>query len=164
MSKQIPLTQGYTTTVSDEDYDWLIQWKWQAHINKITGRVSAARRNSLSERLAGTPDKVWLPHEVLSRKEGRPINFRKESLEADHIDNNSLNNCRSNLRLATGTQNKRNRRTFSKSGVKGIARTSDGKWRAIINLGTFETAEAAARAYDNAATILFGDFAKVNYE
>jgi hypothetical protein len=91
----------------------------------------------------------------------------------DHANGNGLDNRRSNLRLATGTQNNANRRLASNStsGFKGVnlyKRT--GRWRAHIaihrqqkHLGYFRTAEEAARAYDIAALALFGEFALINF-
>ena len=40
--KRIPLTRGLFTTVDDEDYEWLMQWKWHAFYLP-DGRMYAAR-------------------------------------------------------------------------------------------------------------------------
>lgn len=94
-------------------------------------------------------------------------------IEIDHIDGDGLNNVRTNLRRATSTQQKQNcRGRGAQSGFKGVrfdART--GKWTARIGvnhrshyLGTFVTAEDAARAYDDAAVEHFGEYARLNFE
>lgn len=94
--------------------------------------------------------------------------------QVDHIDHDGLNNRRSNLRAATHAENRRNSRTNKNntSGFKGVSwHKVSGKWRAkvgshgsgtYVNLGLFETAEDAARAYDRAAEQEFGEFALTN--
>ena len=86
--------------------------------------------------------------------------------EVDHKDRNGLNNRHVNLRPATHAQNIRNQRRI---GLKGIKSRPNGKWQArirvnkqYVHLGTFETSQAAADAYDAAALTYFGEFAAVN--
>lgn len=86
----------------------------------------------------------------------------------DHKNNDTLDNRRSNLRIASYSQNAQNR--VAKSGLKGVSREPSGRYRARIeiagkgvSLGTFDTAEDAARAYDAAAIARFGEFAATNY-
>lgn len=91
----------------------------------------------------------------------------------DHKDGNTLNNCRSNLRICTNAENVRNSKPYrSEAGrrLKGITQRPSGKWRAQIMferkkivLGQFPDPESAARAYDAAATRLFGEFARLNF-
>lgn len=94
----------------------------------------------------------------------------------DHIDHDTLNNRRSNLRPATPAQSNANtRKTVRKcaSQFKGV--THDGRsrtssWRAQIGingtrfrLGAFPTQEEAARAYDAAAFAAWGEYAYLNF-
>lgn len=92
----------------------------------------------------------------------------------DHRDRNGLNCTRANLRIATYAQNSSNipisRRNVS--GYKGVApdRQHPALWRAEIcaknklyRLGSFATAEEAARVYDAAARRLHGEFAYLNF-
>jgi len=90
----------------------------------------------------------------------------------DHTDGNGLNNCRANLRSATQSQNGMNRRKQgNKSGYKGVSRaTNSNRWQARIrvnrkatHIGTFDTRIEAARAYDEAALVLHGEFARLNF-
>lgn len=94
------------------------------------------------------------------------------ALDIDHRDGNKLNNCRSNLRAADRTMNNANSRprVGCSSQFKGVAwLKSIGKWWAYINkggkrisLGYFLVEVEAARAYNAAASSLFGEFARQN--
>jgi hypothetical protein len=92
--------------------------------------------------------------------------------EIDHINRDSLDNRRSNLRLATHAQNMWNMAPRpNREGFIGIRRQRGMKaWIARIAyngsrlyLGQFETPEEAARAYDEAVLRLHGEFAKVKF-
>lgn len=90
-------------------------------------------------------------------------------LEIDHANGQKSDNSWLNLRQATMSQNMTNRpppRT-SKSGLKGVRLdVATGKWTAMIiirkQLGSFDTREAAADAYDQAASKIHGEFAWLN--
>lgn len=113
----------------------------------------------------GTKHKSFMLHrEILSRMVGRSLLHMEF---ADHIDHNGLNNCRSNLRLATPSQNAANSKSHSgtRSGYKGVY-PKRKKWQARIKvnyqeivLGVFKTPEEAYEAYKRAAREYFGEFA-----
>jgi hypothetical protein len=98
-------------------------------------------------------------------------NEKTHLLNVDHINNNTLDNRRSNLRVATRAQNNQNRRGFrgSVSKFKGVSK-SGNRWRAQICkdgknhlLGIFQTEEEAARNYDFYACRYHNEFAKLNF-
>ena len=102
----------------------------------------------------------------------------------DHINGDTLDNRKSNLRLCTNTENCRNaakQKTANGnpciSQYKGVTKTKstvNGRnyeyWRAqicvdnkMIHLGNHKTEEDAAVAYDRSAVKYFGDFANLNF-
>lgn len=92
-----------------------------------------------------------------------------ESLVVDHINHVRDDNRAVNLRMCTVGEN--NRYQFKKkhkgytSKYKGVHRPTGSKsWRAYarVYLGSFETEELAAAAYDAYATEHYGDFALLN--
>jgi hypothetical protein len=86
----------------------------------------------------------------------------------DHKDTNRCNCLNSNLRFITIPENGVNAKLSSRnsSGFKGVTYDrARNKWMARIskiNLGRFEKAEDAARAYDNKVIELYGDIALTN--
>ena len=89
----------------------------------------------------------------------------------DHIDGNRLNNKIENLREANFNENARNSKKPSNntSGYKGVCwNKTKKKWQANITinnklffLGRFDNKELAYKAYCNAATKHFGEFARL---
>lgn len=94
------------------------------------------------------------------------------SIEIDHKDLNRTNNHIDNLRIATPSQNQRNRPIGIKntSGYRGVSwHKGVKKWAAQINfdgknnhLGYYATKEEAALAYNAAALKYHGEFAYLN--
>jgi uncharacterized protein affecting Mg2+/Co2+ transport len=153
--KQIELTQGKYAIVEDADYALLNQFKWQAKRDRNTWYAVRTVRQSGSKRTV-------IMHRLILQAVG--------SQQVDHCDGNGLNNLHSNLRFSTNAQNQYNSRIPSNntSGFMGVS-YSCGKWQAEIMcdnrriyIGRFESAELAAKAYDEKATSIFGEFARLN--
>lgn len=85
--------------------------------------------------------------------------------EVDHKDNNPSNNRWKNLRKSKGRGHQNaNRRLFrnNTSGFKGVSK-KDGRWRAKfagVELGLFDSPEAASKAYAKAARAKYGKFSQ----
>ena len=144
--KEIPVSNSFAK-VSEEDWELVSKFSWY-----------------LSHGYAIAFDKgtSFSMHKLIMRF---PIN------EVDHINNDRLDNQRSNLRLATSSQNKANsiRRITATQKYRGVY-PSGKKWRAALvvnykytHLGTFLTEEEAAQAYDLKAREVFGEFATTNF-
>lgn len=139
---EIPLTQGKLALVDDKDFNWLDKWKWSAHYNNT--KWYAVRNDK---------GKIIKMHRLIISAKVRE--------EVDHIDGNSLNNCRSNLRLVTRAENLQNRSANHNSTSKFIGvywENSTNKWCAAIKkdgktkkIGRFNSGEDAARARDKVA-------------
>lgn len=84
--------------------------------------------------------------------------------DLDHRDRIRSSNPINNLLLATSSENARNRLAVNlSSGFRGVTRKRSGRFQAAISLnnrlkglGTFETPEDAARAYDMAVLVHCG--------
>lgn len=158
--KEIPLTRGLFTLVDDEDYEALIQYKWQAN-SVMGGRHFYARRNWRGE---GSKPCYTLMH--------RAIMNAPKGMDVDHIDGDRLNNTRSNLRIVTRSQNLANRGSHGIHGFKGIRivpKNTNKPYGVYIGhnykqiyLGSYSTVIEAALAYDRKAKELYGDFARLN--
>jgi hypothetical protein len=153
----IPLTKGQTAMVDASDFEHLSIHKWNAFWNKNT-RSFYANRSSI--RVNGKQTTIWMHREILGLKKG-------DLKTGDHRNHNTLDNRRDNLRIATRTQQQRNKRKNQKntSGFKGVY-PKNGRYAAQIKaggkqiyLGTRDTAEAAHELYREAALRLHGEFA-----
>ena len=166
--KEIQLTRGMKTIVDDEDYDWLINYRWSA---------SPDEKHKGTFRAKTTLYKRWDDGFAWRRSEHmhRMIMKAKPGELVDHINGDPLDNRRSNLRIATHAENSRNGKKGTYGGLpciskyKGVTKNGDRLISQIvvdgkhIYLGSFETEEEAARAYDQAAKEHFGEFARLNF-
>ena len=160
--KLIPLTQGKFAQVDDEDYDFLMQWKWQAVC--VRGGWYVTR---------GFQKTTLRMHRVV-------LNVIDSRISVDHIDHNGLNNQKSNIRKCSQAQNCMNRSrgknttskymgvSFKKSHKKYVAYIhlpipNSHKGRQVY-LGIFESEVEAAKARDVASKKHHGEFANLNFK
>lgn len=154
--KAIPLTQGYSALIDDDDFETVSKHKWQA-VKK--GKAVYARRCvSVDGRQSG---KQYLHVFLMGERPG---------MEVDHRSGDSLDNQRHNLRWATSSQQKWNTKISCRntSGVKGVSWLAQrGRWQAYItvgrkmkHLGKFITFEDAVKARKEAEAVMHGEFAR----
>lgn len=156
----IPLTQGYVAIVDELDAIWLAQWKWCASVTAGGRYVYAARRG----REDGKFRLIYMHRAITGAARGWDV---------DHADGNTLHNRRANLRVATRGENTTNSHVTARPAqcpYRGVSKNTRGyRWRAEIGangaklrLGSFDTAEDAAAAYNEAARRIYGEFARLN--
>lgn len=162
--KEIPLTKGQVAKVCDCHYHLVKDYKWCALWNPCTKSYYAQRATTIVERFMGAPSTAQM-HRI--------INNTPKGVKTDHADHDTLNNQCSNLRDATTSQNAMNRKNkgYNSTGFKGVSfKKRSNKWEASVQInhvrkyvGTFDTPELAARAYDRKALDLHGEFAVLNF-
>ena len=155
--KKIELTQGQFAIVDDDDYEYLSQWKWHAHYDRHTNSFRA-RKNIRNEKKATT---ISMHTMIMKTPKG---------LVCDHINGDTLDNRKENLRNITNNQNLMNRKgDRGRELYKGvyIQRYKNKKYFVVhvksTYAGIYETEKEAALAYDKKARELFGEFARLNF-
>lgn len=158
----IQLSKGQETVVEPIDAD-LKDLRWYA---KDSGNTFYAYRGIWE---VNRTKQVPMHRIIVSRMLEREL-LSDEFV--DHINGNTLDNRRSNLRLVDAQTNTFNTRKHSdnKSGYKGVVYDkANNKWRSEIMhsgkkhwLGRFDTPEEAYEAYCNAAKLLHGEYARLD--
>lgn len=163
--------------VDDTDFDKLIQFKWYPIKGKNT--YYAQRFPRKGDKYYGIKKSIAMHRDIL--------NMENKKTLVDHIDGNGLNNQKNNIREASYSQNNANRASVKNSSSKylGVHRINnkekftlkDGtikiyywtSYQASIKIGgkflfrkTFKNEEDAAIAYNEAAIIHHGEFARLN--
>ena len=169
MTKKISPSRGMFALVDDEDYEWISGLgKWMAI--SCSGSFYASRNTPRPQRKRGVPT-VILMHRLIMGV------FDVRGVEIDHINGNTLDNRRENLRFANRSQQAMNQkiRSDNTSGYRGVSYDNDlydrkKRWVVEIHangkkhrLGRYSTAEEAARVYDRVAIELHGDFSRLNF-
>lgn len=155
---KIPLTKGKFTIVDNEMYEELSKYKWYC-----TYYGYAARKSTKQEEENGHPYIVLMHRQILKIA---------KRYDVDHINGDRLDNRKENLRQCTRAENVRNRKKQKDSSSKyqGVYwEKKRKKWRAgicynykVMRLGDFDNEIEAARAYNDKAKMLHGEFAKLN--
>ena len=161
--KRIILTQGKFAIVDDIDFRKVSRIKWRA----VKGKGNATFYAVHMFYNNGKPYEIRMHRFILNVP---------DNMLTDHRDFNGLNNRRNNLRICNHQQSQQHRRGQKiknrTSDFKGVSyRTKNGKWQAQIKhnyksiwIGEYDNEIDAAKAYDQKAIELFGEFAYTNSE
>lgn len=155
-SRELPLTSGRFAFVDEADFIRVNAFRW--YELKRPGRSSYGYRRNGSKT-------IYLHRYIMDAPDG---------MDVDHRDGDGLNCRRENLRVCTHAQNQMNYRKCTKptsSRYKGVRwDKSRNLWIAAIKvnwrsrfIGRFASEDDAARAYDQKARELFGEFACLNF-
>ena len=164
----------YETIIDDEDYEKIVEAiKYK---NGKPGKWYAHRTCAGSGYYAFAGDHRKSMHRIIMDP--------PKGLYVDHINGNTLDNRKENLRICTHSQNCQNKKLnrTSASGYKGVHKVKSRNlkkpfqayirvpdWRkkglegGPIRLGYYATAEEAARVRDKKAKELHGEFAYLNF-
>ena len=135
---EIILTQGQIAIIDDCDA-YLCQYKWYAQWNKDTQSYYAVR----SEKIDGKRIATLMARQILGLLPG-------DKRQSDHINHNTLDNTRENIRIVTNQENNFNRKHpkgyhLDKRSQKYLARIRvNGK---LKYLGLYKTRKEAHQAY-----------------
>jgi len=159
------LTQKRVREVFEYREDGTLVWKIATSNRAKVGTVAGGKRKngyffaSIDGKKHGVHRLVYLYHH----------GYMPE--EIDHIDCDPSNNRIDNLRAATRQENNRNKakQSNNKSGYKGVFWSKErNRWIArikidskIVQLGRFQNVSDAAAAYEKAAALHHGEFARV---
>jgi len=149
--KEIKLTKGKIAIVDDENYEWLMKFKWHASKNKKDNTFYARRHNWEN----GRDHTIAMHREILGLITG-------DGKKTDHWNRNGLDNRKENLREVTCPVNGWNRKINinTSSGLQGVYwHKRDQVWVASLRIGNgkriscgcYKNPITAAKAWDAAA-------------
>lgn len=155
MAKIIDLSNGGFTVVDDIDFDELSKHTWRKDQYGYATRVKFLGKKNGKQKLKT----LFMHREILNAPVGKDV---------DHRNRDRLDNQRSNLRLASRSQNNINAKLHNNntSGFKGVSfHKQAGKWRAYISkdgvqmaLGLFDKIEDAVTRRVLAEKNMYGEF------
>jgi hypothetical protein len=152
--KYIRLAKNKKAIVDDEDYESLNKFEW-----RVCNTGYAVRSVGNSKKRTQI---TILMHRFIMKAQPKQ--------QIDHVNRDRLDNRKCNLRFCNDSQNQANRGASkgNNSGYKGVYH-SRHHWKAEITckkiryfLGVFDNKVDAAKAYNEKAKELFGEFAKPN--
>lgn len=158
--KEIVLNNGNVCLVDTTEFEELSKYKW----GSVGTKFMYAARGTKKQ---GKYTKILMHREITKAKQNEIV---------DHINGNTLDNRKQNLRLTDRAGNTKNslkrsdgsskykgvRKSYlSKNGPRYSVRIQISKSKRIF-VGYFKSEVEAAKAYNEAAIKYFGEFARLN--
>lgn len=147
--------------VDDEDYEKLSKYTWFVVMKKSGPYI---KRSEYYQPYNGKNFQVYLHRQIMNAPKDKVV---------DHINRNTLDNRKENLRLCSTAENVSNakKRIDNTSGYFGVYYSKDKKKyfstidskKVTYHLGYFSDKISAAKAYDRAAKKYHKQFAKLNF-
>ena len=149
------MCDGKEVLFDKEDYELIKDWTWcDNHLGYACSKKMNKRKNTIVRM-----------HNLIMNYHTKSEN---KGMVVDHINHNTMDNRKANLRLITHSQNIMNSKLQgrSKSGRTGVSWSKRAqKWQAYItknrkriNLGVYEEINDAIKVRERAEKELFGDF------
>jgi hypothetical protein len=152
--KKIPLTNGGTVAVDDDDYKYLSEFSWRG--KKSDG---GKQRHAVRDVRLGSTKITIRMHRLIAEAGTDDI--------VHHVNGNGLDNRKRNLQarlIRPWTTRAKN------AAFRGVQNLSASEFQAEIEfigtqyiLGVYESPNEAARVYDTAAIDLYGSSARTNF-
>lgn len=150
--KEIKLTKGKIAVVDDEDFESLNKFKWLSY-NRYAARATY---------VTGDGKQTWIfMHRFLKNC--------PKNLQVDHINRNTFDNRKCNLRIATHQQNSFNHPGYGNRGITKITNRPLKKpycVRLMINgkglyFGYYKTIKEAKKVWKSKAKEYYGEFSNI---
>lgn len=141
----VPLTQGYEALIDECDVKDVQEYKWFA--NNVTASARKLKKSYTypSSRVGLERGYVYLHRFIMNPAKGMTV---------DHINGNTMDNRRANLRICTYRENSCNKEAHRSGKLVGTYRTKFGKYAAQIKvdgivryIGLYATEHEAHQAY-----------------
>lgn len=149
MAKKIPLGNDQFAIIDDEDYELVSQYNWSGARSGESDHIYAVTRLRMHRLVMNAPLGMYV----------------------DHINGDTLDNRKENLRLCTNAENQQNARARGgTSQYKGVSYNKKmKKWLGAFTVlgqtyhcGYFDDEKECARAVDKKRREVCGDFASKN--
>ena len=159
--------KGYDVQIDDEDWDRVKGYTWRICTKEAKGGLYYFHSNTKRDPITRKFKDVRLHRLIMGCTTG-------DGMVVDHINHDTLNNMKNNLRITTPAGNTRNSRISIRntSGYKGVSYYKrDNLYLVSVkvngktyNAGRKKDLIEAAKLYDMAAIGMFGEYACINFD
>lgn len=144
-----------TFIIDEEDFEKVSKHKWKMHGTEHVSTIDYSNNKK----------QIYLHRLIMD------IHYEDKNIYVDHINGNTFDNRKHNLRIVTPKENGQNRKTHknNKTGISGVMKRKDtGKYRVTItvdrkkiNLGNFKDFEEACKIREEAEIKYYGEYRRL---